>query len=128
MIRMENKDKPGQKDQLQALSDTIMDKAYKLRNPNPTMPAWVKSYPDKEISFKKYGSPNVFNNFDPHITVLTESNPEKLSQSMAAGTEGLYPQKMRATGIGVSENDKNGQPIKILARYCFKGIDCQKVQ
>ncbi len=116
MVRMEKKDP------LQALSDDVVDKANKLRNPNPTMPAWVNTYPNKALSFKKYGSPNVFGNFDPHITVLTESDPDKLSRFMAAGTEGLYPHKMQAIGIGVSENDQNGQPTKILARFCFKGI------
>lgn len=39
-------------------------------------------------------------------------------------TEGLYPHKMQAIGIGVSENDQNGQPTKILARFCFEGINC----
>jgi len=58
----------------QALSDKIVLATYQLRNLNQSLPDWVNSMPDPPRSemiwlFNKYGSPTVFDQFAPHITV-----------------------------------------------------------
>lgn len=50
--------------------DNVADKAKKCVILHPIMLVWVNAFPGKALSFKKYGSPNAFETFDPHITVI----------------------------------------------------------
>lgn len=59
---------------LQALSDLVVTSLFRLATPNQSVPSWVYSLPeperDRKIAMvKKYGSPNVFSEFNPHVTV-----------------------------------------------------------
>lgn len=58
----------------QHLSDTIVLHSHPYTTPNQTIPDWVFHLPEPERSIKidyvrRYGSPNVFEEFDPHLTV-----------------------------------------------------------
>lgn len=60
---------------LQELSDTIVKALEPFVNKQDmTIPAWVQNLPEPQRSTKiklihKYGSPNVFSEFEPHVTV-----------------------------------------------------------
>lgn len=59
---------------LQHLSDTIVMNTNSFIIPNQTVPDWVHNLPEPERSKKmdyvrQYGSPNVLDEFDPHMTV-----------------------------------------------------------
>jgi hypothetical protein len=59
---------------LQHLSDTIVMNSNPFIIPNQTVPDWVHNLPEPERSKKmdyvrRYGSPNVLDEFDPHMTV-----------------------------------------------------------
>ncbi|WP_352339710.1 hypothetical protein, partial [Psychrobacter sp. 16-MNA-CIBAN-0192] len=65
--------------QLQRLSDEITLAIEPLRERNVTVPTWVKNYPNKLTAFKRYGSPNVFQNFQPHLTLLANEKSPQLA-------------------------------------------------
>eukprot|EP00735_Rhodelphis_limneticus_P007919 TRINITY_DN2062_c0_g1::TRINITY_DN2062_c0_g1_i1::g.21837::m.21837 TRINITY_DN2062_c0_g1::TRINITY_DN2062_c0_g1_i1::g.21837 ORF type:complete len:241 (-),score=25.24,DUF1045/PF06299.7/3.9e-06,2_5_RNA_ligase2/PF13563.1/6.8e-06 TRINITY_DN2062_c0_g1_i1:71-754(-) len=59
---------------LQQLSDAVVLGISDLRNPNQTVPSWVRNLPEPERTiktklFNEYGSPNVFDEFSPHFTI-----------------------------------------------------------
>ena len=59
---------------LKSLSNSIVLALYKYREPGQLVPDWVYNLPEptrsKKIGYvQKYGSPNVFDEFDPHVTV-----------------------------------------------------------
>mmetsp|Transcript_26599 Transcript_26599/g.57718 ORF Transcript_26599/g.57718 Transcript_26599/m.57718 type:complete len:264 (+) Transcript_26599:101-892(+) len=58
---------------LQIVSDEIVDATYKFIKRPPTIPDWIWSLPEPQRSrklnmIKRYGSPNVYEEFEPHIT------------------------------------------------------------
>ncbi len=64
---------------LQLLSDTIVESTMDFIEPHQPVPEWVYNLPDparsKKIAYvEKYGSPNVFDQFDAHITVGYDDN------------------------------------------------------
>ncbi len=63
--------------ELQRLADTAAITVAPLRTMDQKAPAWVNHYPEKLAAFQRYGSPNVFTNFEPHITLLAQSDPQK---------------------------------------------------
>ncbi len=106
-------------DQLQRLADEITLAASPLRATNVALPGWVKAYPNKLAAFERYGSPNVFQNFEPHLTLLAaEKNPQlaefqqKMTQTPASATGEII-------GLGIGVADKLGQQKKVLATYYF---------
>ena len=63
---------------IQRLSDLVVNATYHLAKPNQKVPSWVMSLPPAERQAKiamiaRYGSPNVFSQFQPHITVAHDS-------------------------------------------------------
>jgi hypothetical protein len=74
---------------LQRYSDLIVNATYTLSEPNQTAPSWVNSLPEPERSekihdVKEYGSPNVFNQFQPHVSVAWSSSAAAVSAAVAA--------------------------------------------
>lgn len=75
-------------DCIQGMSDIIVEKlssyiTFEARN---QIPDWVNELPhplkDQKINMiKKYGSPNVFKLFDPHVTLAYDSNPKRLQEA-----------------------------------------------
>jgi Protein of unknown function (DUF1045) len=63
---------------LQLLSNALVAALEPFIVPNQPIPAWVKALPEperseKEAMIKKYGSPNVFSQFQPHLTLAWDS-------------------------------------------------------
>ncbi|BFU22110.1 hypothetical protein EHI8A_175460 [Entamoeba histolytica HM-1:IMSS-B] len=86
---------------LQKLSDQITLFTSPFRDTNYTCPSWVDTLPEEEKNKKKkycdsYGSPNVFEGFDPHVT-LVYSDSEDLTKL----EKYTYP-KITLTSVKVS--------------------------
>ena len=73
-------------DCLQKLSNKVVRMTSKYRNTSYEIPDWVYNLPDgpektKKLAYcKLFGSPNVFDGFDPHFTLIVSTqSPELLS-------------------------------------------------
>ena len=104
---------------LQRLADEATMALSLFRDPNATLPNWVKAYPDKIASFQRYGSPNVFAQFQPHITLLPSSNGKKLTAFMAQYAKQFQSITVPAIGIGIAMDNANGQAKHPIAAYYF---------
>lgn len=112
---------------LQQLSNRVIKNLAKYRNRDYPAPSWVKFYPSKLKSFKKYGSPNAFAEFNPHISILaadlqtdeTRDSFDKDFSQIIKNSE-LKPTKFKIKAIGFGEVDKNGQVTKVLQTYKLK--------
>ncbi|QEY52858.1 2'-5' RNA ligase family protein [Legionella longbeachae] len=62
----------GQNPELQRLSDQITMELTELRNFKAPTPGWTTSMPDKRKAFLRYGSPNVFFEYNPHFTLMAK--------------------------------------------------------
>jgi len=102
---------------LQSMSDAIVNATHGLITPNQPIPDWVAQLPDspqkahKIDLVQKFGSPNVFDQFSPHVTlaydsydsdnlsgVLSRLNVRPLlgeSVELALGKVGLYGTVLR---------------------------------
>lgn len=108
---------------LQTLSDTVVQKLSAHRFPSDFIPDWVKQYPQKLEYITKYGSPNVFAEFEPHLTLLAKSDPVKVGgfvQRHAGNPDFGTPQKGSIVGIGIGIADKAGQIKSPIAVYRFR--------
>ncbi|ELM3737726.1 2'-5' RNA ligase family protein [Edwardsiella piscicida] len=105
--------------ELQSLSDTLVRRLSPYRDKGAPLPGWVKAYPEKKTAFVRYGSPNVFSHFDPHVTLLAQSDHAALSQFMQRDGQRFGAQTLEAVGLGIAETDANGQSKTVLARYDF---------
>ncbi|MEL0637134.1 2'-5' RNA ligase family protein [Marinomonas sp. TI.3.20] len=105
---------------LQRLADEVTLAIEPLRDRNAVLPGWVKSYPNKLAAFQRYGSPNVFQNFQPHLTLLANEKSSKLA-SFNVKMKANPPQaKGKIIGIGIGIADEWGQQKEVIARYLFK--------
>lgn len=105
---------------LQRLADDVTLSIEPLRITEPALPDWVKHYPTKLQAFKRYGSPNVFQNFEPHLTLLAAETDPKLAD-FAQHIQTHPPQASgQIIGIGIAVVDQWGQPQEVLARYLFQ--------
>lgn len=106
--------------QLQALADEITVNLMPLTEKNITPPTWLNYYPEKRHHFTQYGSPNVFSQFQPHITLLAASSPQKLNFIYRDITNTFVPISSKAIGIGIAKDNTNGQAKQAIATYYFK--------
>lgn len=108
---------------LQTLSDTVVQQLCGHRFPSDFIPDWVKQYPQKLEYVTKYGSPNVFAEFEPHLTLLAKSDPVKVGgfvKRHADNPEFGSPKQGKIVGIGLGIADRAGQIKKPLAVYRFR--------
>ena len=78
---------------LQRLSNAIVDatQSFVLHGDNQTAPSWIYDLPEPHRSrkikyFEQYGSPNVYDEFDPHVTVgYDEETPTYVRQKALEG-------------------------------------------
>ncbi len=108
---------------LQHLADAVTVAVEPLRARDPVLPDWVTHFPSKLASFKRYGSPNVFTNFDPHITLMPESDPHKLTQFMKKYGDSFQPLTFKAVGIGIAKVNENGQAKEKIVTYRFSDTE-----
>ena len=105
--------------QLQRLADLVTLAAEPFRDHAIAPPGWMRDYPAKLPAFERYGSPNVFMQFEPHLTLLAnESNPA-LSAFMAETGKTLPDTRGAVAGVGIAIVDGNGQIVKTLAEFRF---------
>jgi len=89
---------------LQRYSDLIVNTTFLFAAPNQTVPSWVYSLPEPERSEKihyvqQYGSPNVFTQFQPHVTLGWDSNASHVQAAVTAlNVSGLLPPTMGFAG------------------------------
>ena len=103
---------------IQGLADEVTVKLNKYRATDAKVPDWAKSIPEKVKSFNLYGSPNVFMNFDPHITLLTPEDPAKIDTFTSKYN--FKPFKAKVIGIGIAQVDDLGQAKDIIYSVKFK--------
>ncbi len=104
---------------LQSLCNKICDKLAFLRAKSDYVPEWAKNMPEKVKCIKNYGSPNVFSQFNPHLTLLPKSNIEMLKRFKEFCTEKNYnkPVMGKVVAIGYGFADRDGQiktPIEVF--------------
>jgi hypothetical protein len=105
---------------LQALSDSVVQRLAPLRFPDEHVPDWAKPFPQKVEYITTWGSPNVFAEFNPHLTLLARADPEKLRGFLARHANNPAfgaPLEGKIVAIGVGVADGNGQikdPLVIL--------------
>lgn len=108
---------------LQYWSDLIVNATFDLATPNQQVPSWVFSLPPDLQALKiamvhQYGSPNVFSQFEPHVTIAADSaTPQRLSdivsspafpavvahpdvQDIAIGSAGPFGTVLRGQNLG----------------------------
>ena len=105
--------------ELQSLCDEVANRLAFLRAKSDYVPEWAKSMPAKVECIKKYGSPNVFSQFDPHLTLLAKSDGEMLRRFKAYCEKKIYnkPVTGKVVAIGYGLADRDGQikePIEVF--------------
>lgn len=108
---------------LQTLCDTVVQKLCNHRFPSDFIPEWVKQYPQKLEYVTKYGSPNVFAEFEPHLTLLAKSDPAKVGGFVKRHEKNPdfgTPKNGSIVGIGVGIAEKAGQIKTPIAVYRFR--------
>lgn len=71
---------------LQLISDAITNETAEYHSSSYVCPSWIDELPDeatrmrKKEYCKKYGSPNVFEEFDPHVTLMYNSDEAALKK------------------------------------------------
>ncbi|OEZ33207.1 hypothetical protein AS144_04240 [Francisella endosymbiont of Amblyomma maculatum] len=117
---------------LQQLSNTVVKDLAKYRNKDYPVPSWVKFYPNKLKSFEKYGSPNTFAEFDPHLSILvvdlqTDQVRESFNKDFneIIKITKLKPTSFKIKAIGFGEVDENGQVTKTLHIYKLNAENCK---
>ena len=91
-------------DSLAQVAKPLEIEFYRIRK---TGGNWLMLDAKNTSSFKEFGSPNVFMNYDPHITLLTPKDSAKIDMFM--NNYVLTPFKSKIKSIGVAEVDGLGQ-------------------
>ena len=108
---------------LQRLSDEVVNLLASLRSKNQEIPGWAKKDPKKLEMIEKYGSPNVFSEFNPHLTLLARTDGWVLDRFMI-DNEDMPSVKDHVAGeivaIGYGIADQNGQMEKPVAIFPLK--------
>jgi len=96
---------------LQTLSDSVVELLAPMRAKSDYIPEWAKKSPNKVEYISKFGSPNVYDEFNPHLTFLPKSDAEKLKSFLSKHSEKEFakPINGKIVAIGVGIADKNGQ-------------------
>ncbi|WP_407922457.1 DUF1045 domain-containing protein [Acidihalobacter prosperus] len=104
---------------MRRLADAVTRALDPLRVSHPPMPGWVRAYPEKQAVFRRWGSPNVFAQFQPHLTLLTPADPARIASFMRGPGGHFAGGRIRAVGIGIAEVDAHGQAHRVLLRVPF---------
>jgi len=104
---------------LQTLSDTIVEMLAPMRAKSDYIPEWAKEFPTKVEYISKYGSPNVYSEFNPHLTFLAKSDAEKLQRFNKKHADSAFAKVIGGSivAIGAGNADRDGQikePWKIF--------------
>ncbi|MBF0406962.1 MAG: DUF1045 domain-containing protein [Candidatus Riflebacteria bacterium] len=108
---------------LQKLSDEIVKELSSLRLPSQVVPDWAKDDPEKVEYISKYGSPNVFKLFNPHLTLLAQTDQTIIDRFLEKHKENQSLKKTidgQITGIGYGYADGAGQIKEPIEIFQFK--------
>jgi hypothetical protein len=98
---------------LRGLAAGVVEALEPLRARDPRVPDWLAAYPEKRAVFDRYGSPNVGDAYEPHLTVLAQANGPALDAWFASSTVAREELTRRVAGevvaVGVGEADELGQ-------------------
>ena len=108
---------------LRQYSDTVVNATHKYSRPNQTVPAWVYNLPDgrerrEKIAYvRRYGSPNVFDQFQPHVTTGWANSTEAVARAVAALS--FEPIAFRANVAALGTTGPHGTVLsgKDMARF-----------
>jgi len=94
---------------LQTLSDSVVEKLAPMRAKSDFVPDWAKEFPTKVEYISKYGSPNVYSEFNPHLTFLAKSDEEKLQRFNKKHADSDFAKiiggSVVAIGAGIADRD-----------------------
>ena len=110
-------------DCLQKLSNRVVNSTSKYRDPNYQTPDWVKDITDeaerkkKEYYCEHYGSPNVFDGFDPHFTLITSTTADlvKIAEDVNKGiSKTKLPQfdNLKSTSLSLAISGEFGTVLR----------------
>lgn len=104
---------------LQNLSDEVVKILSPLRAPSDFVPDWAKSMPTKVECITRYGSPNVYSEFNPHLTLLANSDEARLQKFLQKNANNSFGKtisgKIVAIGLGIADRDgQMKEPIKVF--------------
>ena len=105
---------------LKELCEKVVKAIYTMKAETIPVPEWLKEYPEKLTSFKVYGSPNVFDDYEPHLTLIAKGDVGKLTNFMVLSKSNDALSKAvngRLIGIGIGLADEQGQVEKPLVTY-----------
>lgn len=108
---------------LQYLADRLATELSPLRQEDDHIPAWVEQYPEKKKNIAEFGSPNVFAQFEPHLTLLAGGDDTfSLCRFVVRSVSRPYGRaiKGRIVGIGIGEAPHFGQIKKADHVFLFK--------
>ena len=97
---------------IQQLADEITVNLTKYRKKDIKTPEWVRYFPEKEKLLNLYGSPDVFINFNPHVTLLTQENSSKINSFIS--NYNFTPFKTKAISLGIGKVNNLGQIKEII--------------
>lgn len=94
---------------LQTLSDSVVEILAPMRAKSDFVPDWAKEFPTKVEYISKYGSPNVYSEFNPHLTFLAKSDEEKLQRFNKKHADSDFAKiiggSVVAIGAGIADRD-----------------------
>ena len=103
---------------IQQLADEITVNLTKYHAKNINVPDWIKYIPEREKLFKLYGSSDIFTNFEPYISLLSQVNSSQIQSFISKYN--FNPFKSKAIGIGIAQVDNLGQAKDIIYSIKFK--------
>lgn len=100
---------------LQNMSDDIITNLSPYRDTSYPMPSWVNNNSGKKESFQKYGTPNAFNEFAPHVSIFatpyldtTEQATLDTQMNSAIGTYQMIQNSGTTVELCVGQTDQRG--------------------
>lgn len=103
---------------IQQLADEITVNLTKYHAKNINVPDWIKYIPEREKLFKLYGSSDIFTNFEPYISLLSQVNLSQIQSFISKYN--FNPFKSKAIGIGIAQVDNLGQAKDTIYSIKFK--------
>lgn len=117
---------------IQNLSLITMQHLFHLRNLSAQIPSWASTNMQRQKIFKHYGSPNVLQFYQPHLSILNAAHLNaqeqlKLSQQLQETIEEFLKiestnQRFNVQEIGIGIADQQGQIIRELASFSLKSL------
>ena len=99
-----------------AMSDAMVKSLYTYAKKNQPIPPWVQNLPANERAEKiamieKYGSPNVFSQFQPHITIAYDTK-DNVTQIYSQFNGGKAIESYKVSEVQISKVGPHGTVLK----------------